>query len=451
MASRLYKYSHNIIAFLHFFDIQFLELKRAHLYEKEAEQEARLASRIALLYADEVLIPAASFFENQMCRQVILELQSIFNYGMIWLAGAASNLDEFIYKKLYQYDVNSIQHQTYSKIDFDNLPPFRTRFKSATNDIKTHWIHCLDEEYIVTNIIKGTRCDLPKDFERLWERVPIDLEERAFIVKYVAPLLFKGDLHPTVINRLHYIINEAYFSSYVKEFKACTVADLIYLASPHRVPSNGPRIPFKRFLQALQKVELLEKIMNCNAEFLVQMKNNEQWIKCVIEVMSKKTDDYEFTTFYEKKEKKKMDKLRSFIVHGHDNEAKLELKDYLQNTLDLPEPIILHQQPNKGRTVIEKFEECSENIDVAFVLLTPDDIGGISDGKQRERSRQNVIFELGVFVGKFGRKSGRVILLHRGDLEIPSDLAGIIYIDITDGIESAGEKIRKELIDLKNR
>ena len=143
-----------------------------------------------------------------------------------------------------------------------------------------------------------------------------------------------------------------------------------------------------------------------------------------------------------------MNSLRSFIVHGHDETSKLGLKDYLQNTLKLPEPIILHQQANKGRTVIEKFEECSANIDVAFVLLTPDDIGGLPEGEKRERARQNVIFELGFFVGRFGRKSGRIIVLHKGNLEIPSDLAGVVYIDISGGIESAGEKIRKELIEL---
>jgi predicted nucleotide-binding protein len=44
-----------------------------------------------------------------------------------------------------------------------------------------------------------------------------------------------------------------------------------------------------------------------------------------------------------------------------------------------------------------------------------------------------------------GRTSGRVLLLYKDSLDIPSDIAGIEYIDITNGIESAGEKIRKEL------
>jgi len=143
-----------------------------------------------------------------------------------------------------------------------------------------------------------------------------------------------------------------------------------------------------------------------------------------------------------------MKKLRCFITHGHDDALKLELKDYLQNTLQLSEPIILHQQPNRGRTVIEKFEECSGDIDVAFVLLTPDDIGGLSGAELKERARQNVIYELGVFVGRFGRRSGRVILLHKGTLELPSDLAGVSYIDVTNGIHAAGETIRAELAGL---
>ena len=64
---------------------------------------------------------------------------------------------------------------------------------------------------------------------------------------------------------------------------------------------------------------------------------------------------------------------RSFIVHGHDDKTKLEVKNYLQNTLGLPEPIILHERPNLGRTLIEKFEATAATVDLAFVLLTPDD------------------------------------------------------------------------------
>jgi len=139
--------------------------------------------------------------------------------------------------------------------------------------------------------------------------------------------------------------------------------------------------------------------------------------------------------------------LQPFIVHGHDDKTKLDLKNYLQNTLHLAEPIILHEKPDVGRTIIEKLEEYALLSSIVFVLLTPDDC--VADpahpDHQKRRARQNVIFEMGYFLGMLGRRSGRVLLLHRGPLDIPSDLSGIIYIDIPDGIEAAGEKIRREI------
>lgn len=128
-----------------------------------------------------------------------------------------------------------------------------------------------------------------------------------------------------------------------------------------------------------------------------------------------------------------------FIVHGHDTLARIELKDYLQNTLGFPAPVILAELPDCGRTIIEKFEEQADQADIVFVLLTPDDF----NHENQARARQNVIFELGYFIGKMGRKSGRVILLSKGNLDIPSDLSGILRIDIGQGIRTAGEDIRK--------
>jgi CheY-like chemotaxis protein len=144
---------------------------------------------------------------------------------------------------------------------------------------------------------------------------------------------------------------------------------------------------------------------------------------------------------------------RSFIVHGHDEATKLAVKNYLQNTLGLPEPIILHEQPNIGRTIIEKFEAYAAESAVVFVLLTPDDVAAPAAARddEKRRARQNVIFELGYFLGAFGRAAGRVSLLHKGPLELPSDLAGLCYIDIGSGVEAAGEAIRKELAHVIGR
>jgi CheY-like chemotaxis protein len=140
---------------------------------------------------------------------------------------------------------------------------------------------------------------------------------------------------------------------------------------------------------------------------------------------------------------------KAFIVHGHDEQTLSDLKDYLQNTLKWQEPMILREQPSRGKTIIEKFEESAPRIDCVFVLLTPDDPGmtfGTDD--DRRRARQNVIFEFGFFYSQMGRKTGRVIALRKGDLDIPSDIQGVIWIDISNGIKAAGEDIRKEVAHL---
>lgn len=139
----------------------------------------------------------------------------------------------------------------------------------------------------------------------------------------------------------------------------------------------------------------------------------------------------------------------AFIVHGHDGSAVLELKNYIQNTLKWQEPIVLREQVSSGKTLIEKFEDFSRKVDCAFVLLTPDDkvvLGGTDDEKRR--SRQNVIFELGFFYAALERRSGRVLLLHRGAVELPSDIYGIVWIDISNGIAAASEEIRREVANL---
>jgi len=138
---------------------------------------------------------------------------------------------------------------------------------------------------------------------------------------------------------------------------------------------------------------------------------------------------------------------QSFIVHGQNETQKLALKNYLQNTLGLPEPIILHEKPNLGRTIIEKFEDYALSPSLVFVLLTPEDIvaNPTDPDDVKKRARQNVIFEMGYFLGILGRRSGRVLLLYYSPLDLPSDLSGVVYIDISVGIEGVGEKIRKEI------
>ena len=93
-------------------------------------------------------------------------------------------------------------------------------------------------------------------------------------------------------------------------------------------------------------------------------------------------------------------------------------------------PIILHEQANKGRTVIEKLEGEGSGAGFAIVLLSPDDEGCLKGEKPTARARQNVLLELGYFVGALGRR--RVCALQRGGLDLPSDFVGVVYEQFDD-------------------
>ncbi|MFT3831342.1 MAG: nucleotide-binding protein [Opitutaceae bacterium] len=120
-----------------------------------------------------------------------------------------------------------------------------------------------------------------------------------------------------------------------------------------------------------------------------------------------------------------------FIVHGHDDLMKTTTARFIEK-LGL-EPIILHEQPNGGRTIIEKFLEYSD-VGFAIVLLAGDDKGGLASASPesfRLRARQNVIFELGYFIARLGRS--RVVALHQEGVEIPSDYSGVLFVSFDKG------------------
>jgi predicted nucleotide-binding protein len=170
---------------------------------------------------------------------------------------------------------------------------------------------------------------------------------------------------------------------------------------------------------------------------------------------------------------------RVFIVHGRDYESVKELKTMLvEFGLN---PVVLHEQPSKGRTVVEKLEDYSD-VGYAFAVLTPDDVGLsneevrklLSDatGKDnftvedlrtlyetneartaiaviqffslvKQRARQNVVMEFGYFWGLLGRD--RVCCMYKGDVELPSDMHGIVYIPFKKSVNEARSTIIKEL------
>jgi len=142
-----------------------------------------------------------------------------------------------------------------------------------------------------------------------------------------------------------------------------------------------------------------------------------------------------------------------FVVHGHDEELKNSVTTLL---LKLKvRPVVLAEEVNAGRTVIEKFEHFANEASFAVVLLTPDDTGKKveSSGDLEPRARQNVILELGYFMGKLGRPN--ICALLSENVSRPSDIAGVVYVPV-DGASAWHYSLAKELkeagydVDLNN-
>jgi predicted nucleotide-binding protein len=136
-----------------------------------------------------------------------------------------------------------------------------------------------------------------------------------------------------------------------------------------------------------------------------------------------------------------------FIVHGRANEALRQLKRLIVRDFGLPEPLVLASLAGRTLTVLEKFEKYAARADIAIVLMTGDDKGRLQSdrGRATPRARINVQFELGYFCGLLDRKTGRIIVLSTANVDKGSDLQGLTWVDVSDGIAAARDDIQREI------
>lgn len=146
-----------------------------------------------------------------------------------------------------------------------------------------------------------------------------------------------------------------------------------------------------------------------------------------------------------KKKQKRIRDLEFFIVHGTDDAFREEAISFLKRRLKVPSPKVLMDLPSGGRTIIEKFEYYATNVDVALILLSPEDTISTGRNDRYRQPRPNVVFEIGYFMALMGRLSGRVLLLFKDNCRINTDLSGVVYINVSTGIRKKEKAIRNEL------
>lgn len=137
-----------------------------------------------------------------------------------------------------------------------------------------------------------------------------------------------------------------------------------------------------------------------------------------------------------------------FVVHGHDIASRENLELILRRWSLTP--IVIQDMSSSGKSIIESLEEHVKSCRVGIVLMTPDDYGYAKSDKDKEdrkpRARQNVIFEMGMLIGWLGRK--KVIIMKKGNLEKPSDIAGLIYLEYNSKPEEIKDKLRQQFAAL---
>jgi nucleoside phosphorylase len=258
-----------------------------------------LATRFAVLAADAVYLPAASFFESQICYEIVHELREMYPSGLIRIVGGGANLDDFIEDKLQQYQPHSQQFNRYKQLKKRLLPhpPFHSRTHSASRDISAEWSEVL-ESGAVPKIVAGSTLVLPSDFESRWEKVPERLDGQAFIVDYVEPLLLDQAGPSTLRNRLHAVINKPYFGSYTRELCAGVVSEMSYLAAPHPVPSYDRDLPYNDLFRQLRTDELFQKIQSAGGVELMQIRESVEWKAQMAAAVEKSTKRSEYAYAY---------------------------------------------------------------------------------------------------------------------------------------------------------
>ena len=143
-------------------------------------------------------------------------------------------------------------------------------------------------------------------------------------------------------------------------------------------------------------------------------------------------------------------RLDVLLIHGRSNDWQ-PLRQWLSTTIGA-KVRVMKEEFGDGRTLPEKFEQLAQGADGAIALATPDDVGGLASelvGTPAFRARENVWIEYGWFWGRLGRK--RVMLLHRGEVLVPSDLDGLEYYSYFKDPMEQSERIRTFLERLRSQ
>lgn len=273
--------------FLHFFDLHFLDdLITAGTPRARLITECTLATRLALLCAETVFIPAAAFFESDVCRKVVSDFADLFDSGRLVLIGGADSPREFAEGKIPQYDDSSAQAAAYRALLTATIdaPPFRPRQRSATHDVAEAWVDIAKSPNYLDALFGPSFAKEKSIIDRRWQTVPNGLGDRAFTPEYVQPLLL-NEAPLMLRRRVAGHINRSYFASYSTELRAGYVSDLVFLGHDIALDDRFGNLPFKALRDHLLRAALLTRVLDATPADLVLLRDDPEVAMSIIEVL----------------------------------------------------------------------------------------------------------------------------------------------------------------------
>lgn len=271
---------HYPTCFLHFFDIHFLDEYRGR---PGIDNELLLATKFAFLCSTSLIIPMSSYFENQICRNIIDNIKkNVPNYDIFFM-GNSSSIEEFASTKLYQYDLASTKYKIYEKILNDGIGEdilIRRKRTDTTGIIKQDWERSVKDESFFLNFVSLEKA-LPKDFYDKCNNIHSLLEGLAYIPEHINKILFGDvDSYSPLGRQISSFINKSYFSSYLDALSPCAVVTELRILYSDYVDTDKYHlhIPYLDIMNHLSSINILNKITNNNFASIYKMKNDDKLI-----------------------------------------------------------------------------------------------------------------------------------------------------------------------------
>lgn len=273
----------------HFLDHYILELSgygRGNIWlDRSIAKEAGIALRIAILAADEVLIPAVSYFQSPLCRRLVNKFRNVFDLGIIRLMGDAYRWDEFRDNRLREYPSESAQYDIYSNLNGYRgmLPPLDGTSRNTTLALHRAWDQLVvprSAELLSPASAAGDNVHFVNDPERIIERIPEMLGSAAFVAENVYPRIF-DNANGSLLGNLSLLICRLFFGALTEDFPAGYVDNLIYVRNA--APENAEfTLSYRTIVRRMHfNEDLYNEVCVCRPIDLLRLQHDPRVVRII--------------------------------------------------------------------------------------------------------------------------------------------------------------------------